>query len=78
MASRGVMSPSSEGSNHDWITPEEAGKRLGVGVDVVLRLIDEEELAACHAGRGVRIRAGDVDPCLGRSRIRRGALAHLR
>lgn len=77
---RATLTPRALGEHlhDDGITPDEAARRLGVGVDAVLRLVAEEEIPAYDGGQGMRIPVGDVDGYLSRSRISPGDLAHLR
>ncbi len=75
--------PVSGESGDELITTLEAGRRLGVGADVVLRLIEEGRLPTyiydeANHGEGIRVRADDVEAVMERSRIRPGALVHLR
>ncbi len=65
-------------SGDELVSTHEAGRRLGVGSDIVLRLIEEAQLPTYDYAQGIGVRAVDIERLLERSRIPPGGLAHLR
>lgn len=59
----------------EWLDVEAAARHLGFGPNTIRRLIRDGQLPAL--GRPVRVRRGDLDACVERSRIKPGQLAHM-
>ena len=68
------MAPSGE---IEWLSTQEAARRLGITTRTLYRFVDQGELPAYRMGRVIRLQAGDVDEFIGRSRIEPGTLEHL-
>ena len=60
-----------------WLSTQEAAKRLGITPRTLYRFIDHGELPAYRFGRVIRLRAHEVDEFINKSRIRPGELEHL-
>ncbi|MGC9154911.1 MAG: helix-turn-helix domain-containing protein [Ferrimicrobium sp.] len=60
-----------------WLSSKEAAERLGVSLRTLYRLIDEGQLTGYQIGRNIRLRHGDLDDYVERSRIAPGDLRHL-
>jgi excisionase family DNA binding protein len=61
----------------DWLSTQEAARRLGVTPRTLYRFIDQGELPAYRLGRVIRLKADDVDAFIEGSRIEPGTLEHL-
>jgi excisionase family DNA binding protein len=61
----------------EWLSTQEAARRLGITPRTLYRFIDHGELPAYRFGRVIRLRAHEVDDFIGRSRIQPGELEHL-
>ena len=61
----------------EWISSQEAARRLGVTTRTLYRFIDQGDLAAYRMGRVIRLRTADLDAFLDAARIRPGTLEHL-
>ena len=71
------MTDSGEGNEILWMSTQEAARRLGVTSRTLYRFIDEGSLAAYKMGRVLRLKRGDVDEFIERSRVKPGTLEHL-
>jgi excisionase family DNA binding protein len=60
-----------------WLSSKEAADRLGVSLRTLYRLIDEGQLVGYQIGRNIRLKHGDLDDYVERSRIAPGDLRHL-
>jgi excisionase family DNA binding protein len=60
-----------------WLSTQEAAKRLGITPRTLYRFIDHGELPAYRFGRVIRLRAHEVDDFINKSRIQPGELEHL-
>jgi excisionase family DNA binding protein len=61
----------------DWLSTQEAARRLGITPRTLYRFIDHGELPAYRFGRVIRLRGHEVDDFINRSRIQPGELEHL-
>ena len=61
----------------EWLSTQDAARRLGITARTLYRFIDHGELPAYRFGRVIRLRANEVDDFINRSRIRPGELEHL-
>ena len=68
------MAPSAD---IEWLSTQEAARRLGITTRTLYRFVDQGELAAYRMGRVIRLQASDIDDFIARSRIEPGTLEHL-
>jgi excisionase family DNA binding protein len=68
------MAPSAE---IEWLSTQEAARRLGITTRTLYRFVDQGELPAYRMGRVIRLKAADVDSFIEGSRIQPGTLEHL-
>jgi excisionase family DNA binding protein len=61
----------------DWLSTQEAARRLGITPRTLYRFIDHGELPAYRFGRVIRLRGHEVEDFINKSRIRPGELEHL-
>lgn len=61
----------------EWLSTQEAARRLGVTTRTLYRFVDQGELPAYRMGRVIRVKANDVDTFIEASRIEPGTLEHL-
>lgn len=61
----------------DWLSTQEASKRLGVTLRTLYRFMDEGQIPAYKFGRVFRLKEADVEAFIEGSRITPGDLAHL-
>ncbi len=61
----------------DWLSTQEAARRLGITPRTLYRFIDHGELPAYRFGRVIRLRGHEVEAFIARSRIQPGELEHL-
>jgi excisionase family DNA binding protein len=61
----------------DWLSTQEAARRLGITPRTLYRFIDRGELPAYRFGRVIRLRGHEVEEFISRSRIQPGELEHL-
>ena len=61
----------------EWLSTQEAARRLGITPRTLYRFIDHGELPAYRFGRVIRLRAHEVSEFINRSRIQPGELEHL-
>ena len=61
----------------EWLSTQEAARRLGITPRTLYRFIDHGELPAYRFGRVIRLRGHEVDDFIRRSRIQPGELEHL-
>jgi excisionase family DNA binding protein len=60
-----------------WLSTKEAAERLGITPRTLYRFIDHGEIPAYRLGRVIRLKQGEVDEFVERSRIAPGELEHL-
>jgi excisionase family DNA binding protein len=65
------------GAETEWISTQEAARRLGVTSRTLYRFIDQGDLPAYRMGRVIRIKGADVDLFIESRRIQPGTLEHL-
>lgn len=65
------------GSEIEWLSTQEAARRLGVTPRTLYRFIDVGDLPAYRLGRVIRLKAADIDTFIEASRIEPGSLEHL-
>ena len=68
------MAPSAD---IEWLSTQEAARRLGITTRTLYRFVDQGELPAYRMGRVIRLQAADIDEFIARSRIEPGTLEHL-
>ena len=68
------MAPSAD---IEWLSTQEAARRLGITTRTLYRFVDQGELPAYRMGRVIRLQATDIDAYIERSRIEPGTLEHL-
>lgn len=61
----------------EWLSTQDAARRLGITPRTLYRFIDLGELPAYRLGRVIRLKAADVDAFIESSRIEPGTLEHL-
>lgn len=61
----------------EWLSTQDAARRLGVTPRTLYRFIDLGDLPAYRLGRVIRLKADDVDAFIESSRIEPGSLEHL-
>jgi len=61
----------------EWLSTQEAARRLGVTARTLYRFIDVGDLPGYRLGRVIRLKASDVDEFIESSRIAPGSLEHL-
>lgn len=61
----------------EWLSTQEAARRLGITPRTLYRFIDHGELPAYRFGRVIRLRSHEVEDFITRSRIKPGELEHL-
>lgn len=61
----------------EWLSTQDAARRLGVTPRTLYRFIDLGDLPAYRLGRVIRLKAEDVDAFIEASRIEPGSLEHL-
>lgn len=64
-------------SDLDWLSTQDAARRLGITPRTLYRFIDLGELPAYRLGRVIRLKAADVEAFIESSRIEPGSLEHL-
>ena len=64
-------------SETEWLSTQEAARRLGVTTRTLYRFVDQGELPAYRMGRVIRVKANDVETFIEASRIEPGTLEHL-
>ncbi len=64
-------------SDIDWLSTQEASRRLGVTTRTLYRFVDQGDIPAYRMGRVIRLKAADVDVFIEGSRIEPGSLEHL-
>ena len=64
-------------SDIDWLSTQEASRRLGVTTRTLYRFVDQGDIPAYRMGRVIRLKATDVDVFIEGSRIEPGSLEHL-
>lgn len=63
--------------NIEWLSTQEASRRLGITTRTLYRFVDQGDLTAYRMGRVIRLKATDVDAFIESSRIEPGTLEHL-
>jgi excisionase family DNA binding protein len=61
----------------EWLSTQEASRRLGITTRTLYRFVDQGDLPAYRMGRVIRLKATDVDTFIEVSRIEPGTLEHL-
>jgi excisionase family DNA binding protein len=64
-------------SDIEWLSTQDAARRLGITTRTLYRFIDQGELPGYRMGRVIRVKAADVDAFIEASRIQPGTLEHL-
>lgn len=64
-------------SEIEWLSTQDAARRLGVTPRTLYRFIDLGDLPAYRLGRVIRLKAADVEAFIEASRIEPGSLEHL-
>ena len=62
----------------EWLSTQEAARRLGITPRTLYRFIDHGELPAYRFGRVIRLKRTDVEAFIDSCRIEPGTLEHLR
>ncbi|MGQ0434810.1 MAG: helix-turn-helix domain-containing protein [Microthrixaceae bacterium] len=65
------------GPEIEWLSTQDAARRLGITPRTLYRFIDLGDLPAYRLGRVIRLKADDVDAFIESSRIEPGSLEHL-
>jgi excisionase family DNA binding protein len=71
---RGDMTSSAD---IEWLSTQEASRRLGITTRTLYRFVDQGDLPAYRMGRVIRLKATDIDAFIEGSRIEPGTLEHL-
>lgn len=61
----------------EWLSTQEASRRLGITTRTLYRFVDQGDLPAYRMGRVIRLKATDIDAFIDSSRIEPGTLEHL-
>jgi excisionase family DNA binding protein len=61
----------------EWLSTQEAARRLGITPRTLYRFIDHGDLPAYRFGRVIRLQAKEVSRFIESSRIKPGELEHL-
>jgi excisionase family DNA binding protein len=61
----------------EWLSTQEAARRLGITSRTLYRFVDQGEIPAYRMGRVIRLQGSDVAAFIERSRIQPGELEHL-
>ena len=61
----------------EWLSTQEASRRLGITTRTLYRFVDQGDLPAYRMGRVIRLKASDIDSFIESSRIEPGTLEHL-
>jgi excisionase family DNA binding protein len=61
----------------EWLSTQEAARRLGITTRTLYRFVDEDQLPAYRMGRVFRLKKSDVDAFIEESRVKPGTLANL-
>jgi excisionase family DNA binding protein len=61
----------------EWLSTQEAARRLGVTPRTLYRFIDEGQVPAYRFGRVIRLKADEVEAFIEACRIQPGTLEHL-
>ena len=61
----------------EWLSTQEASRRLGITTRTLYRFVDQGDLPAYRMGRVIRLKAVDIDAFIEGSRIEPGTLEHL-
>jgi len=64
-------------SDIEWLSTQEASRRLGITTRTLYRFVDQGDLPAYRMGRVIRLKATDIDSFIEGSRIEPGTLEHL-
>ena len=64
-------------SDIEWLSTQEASRRLGITTRTLYRFVDQGDLPAYRMGRVIRLKATDIDAFIEGSRIEPGTLEHL-
>lgn len=64
-------------SEIEWLSTQEAARRLGITPRTLYRFIDLGDLPAYRLGRVIRLKADDIETFIAGSRIEPGTLEHL-
>lgn len=65
------------GPEIEWLSTQDAARRLGITPRTLYRFIDLGDLPAYRLGRVIRLKADDIDAFIESSRIEPGTLEHL-
>ena len=69
--------PMATSADIEWLSTQEASRRLGITTRTLYRFVDQGDLPAYRMGRVIRLKATDVDTFIEGSRIEPGTLEHL-
>ena len=73
----GYHAPMAPSADIEWLSTQEAARRLGITTRTLYRFVDQGELPAYRMGRVIRLQGSDVDEFIASSRIEPGTLEHL-
>ena len=73
----GYHAPMAPSADIEWLSTQEAARRLGITTRTLYRFVDQGEIPAYRMGRVIRLQATDVNAYIERSRIQPGTLEHL-
>ena len=73
----GYHAPMTPSADIEWLSTQEAARRLGITTRTLYRFVDQGELPAYRMGRVIRLQGSDIDAFIAKSRIEPGTLEHL-
>ncbi len=73
----GYHAPMAPSADIEWLSTQEAARRLGITTRTLYRFVDQGDLPAYRMGRVIRLQSADVDEFIAGSRIEPGTLEHL-
>ena len=73
----GYHAPMAPSADIEWLSTQEAARRLGITTRTLYRFVDQGDLPAYRMGRVIRLKATDIDSFIDGSRIEPGTLEHL-
>ena len=72
-----TVGPMPSSADIEWLSTQEASRRLGITTRTLYRFVDQGDLPAYRMGRVIRLKATDIDTFIEGSRIEPGTLEHL-